>query len=115
MLALYDELHGPITFTVRLFLAGRILCIACLLIIAGLGLLHVIGRKSQSRHRHGVYVLAWMSAGWLIAGLAAVPYLDGVRYWPGEADLGAACFGMLAGWVIGSIHGSLVLWFWPQQ
>ena len=82
MRALYEELHGTITFSVRLFLAGRILCIAWLLIIAG---------------------------------LAAVPYLDGVRYWPGEADLGAAFFSMLAGWVIGSIHLSLVLWFWPQQ
>lgn len=112
---MYEKLHGPITSTVRLYLAGRIVGAGVVFLLVGLVLLYLIGRSSPTRRRHGVYVVVWMIAGWLAAGLASVPYLDGVRYWPGEADLGAAGFGMLAGWVIGMIHGGLVLWLWPER
>jgi hypothetical protein len=56
-----------------------------------------------------------MIAGRFITGLAVVPYIDGVRYWLGEVDIGAAGFGMLAGWVVGMIHGARVLWLWPTK
>ena len=108
-----EERHGPITLEVRIDLAWRIVESGIMWLLIGLVLLYFIGRSSPSRRRHGAYVLAWMIAGWFLAGLAAVPYVDGVRYWPGEADLGAAGFGMLAGWVVGMIHGALVLWLWP--
>ena len=112
---MYEKIHGPITFAVRLYLAGRIVGAAVVFLLVGLALLHLIGRSSPKRRRHGTYVVVWMIAGWLAAGLASLPFLDGVRYWPGEADLGAAGFGMLAGWVVGMIHGGLVLWLWPER
>ena len=112
---MYEEHFGPITLEVRIGLAWRIVEIGVVWLLIGLVLLYFIGRSSPARRRHGMYVVAWMVAGWLIAGLAAVPYLDGVRYWPGEADLGAAGFGMLAGWAVGMIHGALVLWLWPTK
>ena len=112
---MYEKIHGPITFAVRLYLAGRIVGAAVVFLLVGLALLYLIGRSSPTRRRHGTYVVVWMIAGWLAAGLASLPFLDGVRYWPGEADIGAAGFGMLAGWVVGMIHGSLVLWLWPER
>jgi len=110
-----EERHGPITLEVRIDLAWRIVESGIVWLLIGLVLLYFIGRSSPWRRRHGTYVLAWMIAGWFLAGLAAVPYVDGVRYWPGEADLGAAGFGMLAGWIVGMIHGALVLWLWPTK
>ena len=115
IVAMYENLHGPITTTVRIYLASRILGLALLFLLVGLVFLYLIGRSSKSRRRHGVFVLEWMIAGWLAAGLASIPHIDGDRYWPGEADLGAAGFGMLAGWSIGMIHGSLILWLWPER
>lgn len=111
---MYENLHGPITTTVRIYLASRILVLAFLFLLVGLVFLYLIGRSSKSRRRHGGFVLGWMIAGWQAAGLVSMPYIDGDRYWPGEADLGAAGFGMLAGWFIGMIHGALVLWIWPE-
>ena len=112
---MYEKIHGPITFAVRLYLAGRIVGAAVVFLLVGLALLYLIGRSSPKRRRHGTYVVVWMIAGWLAAGLASLPFLDGVRYWPGEADIGAAGFGMLAGWVVGMIHGALVIWLWPTK
>ena len=112
---MYEKLHGPITLAVRFGLAGRIIGFGVVWLLIGLALLYFIGRSSPSRRRHGVHVLAWMIAGWLIAGLAAVPFLDGVKYWPGEADLGVAGFGMLVGWAVGMIHGALILWLRPTR
>jgi hypothetical protein len=115
VVAMYEKLHGPITLAVRCGLAGRVIGFGFVWLLIGLALLYFIGRSSPPRRRHGAYVLAWMVAGWLIAGLASVPYLDGVKYYPGEADVGAAGFGMLAGWVVGMIHGALVIWLWPAK
>jgi hypothetical protein len=112
---MYEKIHGPITSAVRLYLAGRIVGAAVVFLLVGLALLYVIGRSSPKRRRHGTYVVVWMIGGWLAAGLASLPFLDGVRYWPGEADVGAAGFGMLAGWVVGMIHGGLVLWLRPER
>ena len=112
---MYEKIHGPITSAVRLYLAGRIVGAAVVFLLVGLALLYLIGRSSPTRRRHGTYVVVWMIGGWLAAGLASLPFLDGVRYWPGEADLGAAGFGMLAGWVVGMIHGALVIWLWPAK
>jgi nitric oxide reductase large subunit len=112
---MYEKIHGPITFAVRLYLAGRIVGLAVMCLLVGLALLYLIGRSSPTRRRHGTYVVVWMIGGWLAAGLASLPFLDGERYWPGEADLGAAGFGMLAGWVVGMIHGALVIWLWPAK
>jgi len=41
---MYEKLHGPITTTVRLYLAGRIVGAAVVFLLVGLVLLYLIGR-----------------------------------------------------------------------
>jgi hypothetical protein len=112
---MYLELHGPITAALRFTQAAGIVGGGLVALCFGLLLLYSIGRTSPQRRRHGKYVLAWMVIGWISAGLVGVWYLDGVRYYPFEADFGAAGFGLLAGWLVGMIHGGLVLWLWPAR
>ena len=81
----------------------------------GLALLRAIGRSSAARRRHGWFVLGWMLAGFLIGGAYGVCLIDNNVYYPGEADFGMAWFGMLLGWVVGIIHGGVVLAFWPRK
>ena len=111
----YLERHGPITDALRFQQACGIVELGVVILCIGLALLYAIGRSSPQRRRHGKYVVAWMVIGWIAAGLVGVSYLDGVRYYPNEADIGAAGFGMLAGWLVGMIHGGLVLWLRPVR
>ncbi len=111
---MYLQLHGPITAALRWNQACGVIGFGVLVLCIGLVLLYAIGKSSLKRRRHGTYVLAWMFFGWNAAGLVGVCYLDGIRYYPNEADFGAAGFGMLAGWVIGMLHGSVMEWLWPN-
>ena len=106
-------MRPPITLTVRLVSAGYLLLLAGFVLWIGLRLLGAIGKSSPSRRRHGKFVLGWMLAGWLVGGAIGVYILDGNHY-PGEADVGMAGFGLLAGWVIGMVHGGVVLAMWPR-
>lgn len=112
---MFEKIHGPITLMVRLQLAGRILLIAIAVLCLGVAILHVIGHSSPKRFHHGKFVLGWMVAGVLIGGFCAIPFLDGVKYWPNEADLGGAFFGLLAGWILGTIHGGIAVWKYPKS
>lgn len=112
---MYLELYGPITFAVRFAQAAIIVGFGLTVLCIGFGCLQAIGRTSLQRRRHGRYVLGWMVFGSIAAGLVGVMYLDGIRYYPFEADVGAAGFGLLAGWLVGMIHGGLVLWLFPAR
>ena len=81
----------------------------------GLQLLRAIGRSSPARRRHGRFVLGWMLAGWLIGGAVGVWMIAYCGGYPGEADAGMAGFGLLIGWVVGMVHGGVVLAFWPDE
>lgn len=108
------QLHGPITAALRWKQACGVVGFGVLVLGIGLVLLDAIGKSSPRRRRHGKYVLAWMFFGWIAAGLVGVWCLDGIRYYPNEADYGAAGFGMLAGWAIGMLHGSVMELLWPN-
>ncbi len=75
---MYEKIYGPITSAGLLYRAGRIVGVAVVLLVVGLELLYLIGRSSPARRRHGTYVVLWMIGGWLAAGLASLPFLDGV-------------------------------------
>jgi hypothetical protein len=98
-------------FQIRVQQSGLILLVAGLVLWVGLLLLRAIGKRSPVRRQHGRFVLGWMLAGWLVGGAIGVSILDNVIYLPGEADAGLAGFGMLTGWIVGMIHGGLVLAF----
>ena len=105
----------PITLADRLQQAGSLLIMAGIVLSIGLALLRAIGRSSAARRRLGWFVLGWMLAGFLIGGAYGVCLIDNNVYYPGEADFGMAWFGMLLGWVVGIIHGGVVLAFWPRK
>jgi hypothetical protein len=65
-----------------------------------------IGRKSPSRRLHGKFVFWWALGGYFVGGLL---------FWNTDEEVetfeatGTALFGMLAGWLIGTLHGAIVL------
>ena len=63
------------------------------------------------RRLHGRFVLGWMIAGWAVGGCVGVILLDNKRYFLGETDVGLAGTGLLAGWIVGMIHGGVVVWW----
>lgn len=108
-------MRPPITWADRLQSAGSLLLLAGLVLWIGLVLLRAIGRSSPARRQHGRFVLGWMLAGWLVGGAYGVYLIDNDRYYPGEADGGWAGLGLLLGWVVGMVHGVVVLAVWPRS
>lgn len=69
-----------------------------------------IGAKSEARREHGRYVFRWMIGSFGLGGALAPLFADG-PYGPG----GFAMFCMLCGWVIGMIHGGLMMCTDPKD
>ena len=90
--------------------------------ISARAIFQAVGRGSAARRTHGRYVLAWMVAGYaaLPVGLitaTAILRQNADRKWGVPGALFASylygMFGLLAGWVVGTVHGGLVLaWRW---
>ena len=98
----------PITPQVRFAAAFDLLFWLAIIIFVGVLLLRWIGRNSPSRKRHGRYVLGWMVLGFLAGGCAGLWIInEAVDY--GLADFGLAGFGLLAGWVVGMVHGGVAV------
>ena len=108
-------MRPPLTLMDRFQQAGVLLLFAGLVLWIGLALLRSIGKSSPTRKRHGKFVLGWMLGGWVVGGAYGVCLIDNDRYYPGEADAGMAGFGLLIGWVVGMIHGGIVLAVWPHK
>ena len=81
--------------------------VGLLIVVVGRFILNQIGRSSPARFQHGQFVLRWMIAGFAIGAAFGVYLIDNVQYWQMEADGGMAGFGLLIGWVIGMIHGTI--------
>jgi hypothetical protein len=103
-------MRPPVTIIERLASAGSLLVLLIIIVAAGLLLLARTGRSSPARLILGRYILGWMIAGWVVGGCIGVSLLDNQQYRPAEADVGFAGFGLLAGWLVGSVHGALVVW-----
>ena len=88
------------------FLTGFAVCVVCTLGVAVVGhfLLGAIGEGSVARRVHGRYVYRWAVVGVAASG-PLLPFAD--------PDVGAffgwPMFCLLAGWLVGTIHGGLVL------
>ena len=108
-------MRPPITLMDRLQSGMSILLLSGVVLGIGLMLLRAIGRSSPARRRHGRFVLGWMLAGWLIGGAVGVWMIAYRGGYPGEADAGMAGFGLLIGWVVGMVHGGVVLVVWPDE
>ncbi len=104
----------PITLADRFQQAAVLLTFAGMILGVGVLVLRAVGKSSPARRRHGLFVLGWMVAGWIVGGAVGVYLLDNVRYYPNEADTGIAGFGLLLGWAVGMAHGGVVLGVWPQ-
>jgi hypothetical protein len=87
-------------------LAGVLLLVG----VVGYALLRVVGKGSVRRKVQGTYVFGWMLVGWIVGGAVGEAILDGRAYLIVEADVGCAGLGMLVGWVVGMIHGGVVVW-----
>lgn len=88
------------------------LLVVCLC-IAGVGyaLQRKIGGKSTIRRVHGRYIFSWCVAGSVLGAAMGVLLLDN-KYWRfrfTELYPGTVGFGLLAGWLIGSMHGLIAL------
>ena len=83
----------------------EIIVVIAIVFAVGWQLKRAIGRGSETRRIHGEYVFWWTTggyaAGWLIALLISVDNEGGMS--------GAAGFCLLIGWMIGMVHGGLVL------
>ena len=108
-------MRPPITLLDRFQQAGAILIGAAIVFWVGWELLHVIGKSSPSHRRRGKFVLGWMFGGWLVGGMYGVCIIDNLRFYPNEADTGLAALGMLIGWPVGMIHGSIMLAIRPHS
>ena len=104
-----------VTISERLVSAGSLLLILIIIVASGLGLLSRIGRSSPARLVHGRYVLRWAVAGWVVGSCAGVGLLNNQQYRPAEADIGLAGLGLLAGCLMGSVHGGVVVWRKSRQ
>jgi hypothetical protein len=82
---------------------------AGLILWIGFSLLRAIGKSSPARRRRGKFVLAWLVGGWLVGSAIGVCVIDNQNYYRNEADTGIAGFGLLIGWVVGMIHGGIML------
>jgi hypothetical protein len=65
-----------------------------------------IGKDSAGRRLHGKYVMVWTVAGFVSGGVI-VPYVWNAEL--GQGAIGGCWLLMLAGWLIGMIHGAIVL------
>lgn len=74
--------------------------------LVGRALFEGIGRGSSARRLHGRYVL-WGCVGGYFVGGAVSPFLLRADTHTGMG--GAAGFGLLAGWLVGTVAGGLVL------
>ncbi len=87
------------------FLGGLAVCAGCTAVVAGLGRLIMRAAADTPAQRvHGLFVYWWMVAGTAVSG----PLLPFAGPDPGAIP-GWAMFCMLVGWLIGTIHGWLVL------
>ena len=55
-------------------------------------------------------VFIWMVLGWIVGSCVGVYLVGFPGYYTGEADMGAAFLGLLCGWGVGMIHGTVALW-----
>lgn len=70
----------------------------------GRSLRRSIGAKSEAKRIHGRYVFWWAVAAYVVGG-AFAPLFAGFS----NGALGLANFFLLAGWLVGTIHGAVVL------
>jgi hypothetical protein len=98
----------PITPQVRFAAAFGLVFWLAIIIVVGVLLLRWIGRNSPSRKQHGRYVLGWMVLGWVAGGCAGLWIIESVADYS-LVDFGYAGFGLLAGWVVGMVHGGVAL------
>ena len=77
--------------------------LAAILFTIGRALAGKIGIASERRRVHGLFVLWWSLSGFVLGGVSAPLISDPIAYG------GMAGFGLLVGWLIGTIHGGLVL------
>ncbi len=73
--------------------------------VAGWFIKRGVGRRSEARRVHGEFVYWWAAGGYLAGGLLSP--LTGADGPMGMA--GTAGFSLLAGWLVGTVHGALVL------
>jgi len=74
--------------------------------IIGYALWRMIGKDSLRRRLHGKYVLFWTVGGFVSGGVIAPYVMKGDL--PNGA-MGGCWFLMLAGWLLGMIHGAIAL------
>lgn len=103
-------MQGLVEILDRLQPASAFLFFTGLILWIGLGLLRAIGKSSPARLRHGRFVLGWMLAGWVLGGAYGLYIRIEDRYF-----VAAPAFGLLCGWVVGMIHGGIVLAIWPHN
>lgn len=77
---------------------------------AGAALLRIVGKQSASRRLHGKFVFGWMVVGWVVGSCVGVYMVGYPGCYTDEADIGSALFGLLGGWLLGMLHGGIVLW-----
>jgi hypothetical protein len=65
-----------------------------------------IGASSEVRRSHGRYVLGWCVGGYFLGGLLG-PFVAGAETPTGATGFAGFC--LLAGWVIGTLHGAVAL------
>lgn len=81
------------------------LVMSAIFLAVGRALQRVIADGSERRRIHGRYVLAWAIGGYVVGGVVA-PFMGA------DMPLGAsgcAGFCLLAGWLIGTLHGAAAL------
>jgi hypothetical protein len=108
-------MQPPLTLLDRFQQAGLLVVIGALMFGVGLVLLRGIGQSSPGRRRHGKFVFGWMLGGWLVGTALGVCMIDNQSYHRNEADVGMAGFGLLMGWLVGMIHGGVVLIMSPNK
>ncbi|MBX3400358.1 MAG: hypothetical protein KF873_16620 [Gemmataceae bacterium] len=87
--------------------------LACVLVFfIGRSLRRAIGAESEKRRIHGRYVFWWAFGTFAIGGPLG-PLLFKVELGFGSDGFGWFC--LLLGWLIGMIHGAIVLAFRPSR
>jgi hypothetical protein len=77
-----------------------------LIFFGGSAIFQKIGQHSETRAIHGRYVFGWMIGSYVFVALLG-PFVLGVDTIHGA--IGIPMFAMLAGWLMGTIHGGIVL------
>ncbi len=106
--------NTPVTIAERFSaFSGAAVC-ACMIFAVATLLHHAISRNDDRKRIQGRPIRWWVTALYLVGAIAGAILADNKQYYMHEVDGGLGGFGILAGLLVGNVHGGINLLLSPN-